>query len=157
MEKSTEINGFIIPSWKMLEKIDCRKYMDYKNMDLFHLYHSYLEAYRPVRKYFCLCGTLSSKGDAKFSVVHFCSLIDNTTCFCFRRFLSSTSDVRKLLQYYNIHNDINNWQLYLICNDSLLKFFESKMLNIPDFFIFSLIYFYNKFISITCKSPSKIF
>ena len=39
--------GFIIVPLKVLEEIDYRNYMDYKNMDLFHLCHSCLEPYRP--------------------------------------------------------------------------------------------------------------
>ena len=68
--------------------------MYYKYMDLFHLCHSCLEAYRSGRKYFILCVTLSSKEDAIFPVIHFSYFIDNGICF-FQRFLLPRSDVKK--------------------------------------------------------------
>ena len=73
--------GIIMLSSKVWEKTDYRNYMYYKNMVLFHLCHSCLEAYRSGRKYFILCVTSSSEEDAIFSVMHFSYFIDNCTCF----------------------------------------------------------------------------
>ena len=89
--------GIIMLSLKVWEKIDYRKYMHYKNMDLFQLCHYCLGAYRPGRKCFILCVTLSSKENALFCVIYFFYFIGNRTFFFFffNRFLSSASDVKK--------------------------------------------------------------
>ena len=71
--------GFIVPCWKVWEKIDMDLF--HMGMDLLHFCHSCLEAYRPGQRYFYICVTLSSKEYAKFSVIHFFSLINNNTCF----------------------------------------------------------------------------
>ena len=78
--------GIIMLSLKVWEKIDYRKYVHYKNMDLFQLCHYCLGAYRPGRKCFILCVTLSSKENALFCVIYFCYFIDNCTFF-FQSFL----------------------------------------------------------------------
>ena len=73
--------GIIMLSLKVWEKIDYRKYMHYKNMDLFQLCHYCLGAYRLGRKCFIPCVTLSSKENALFCVIYFSYFIDNRTLF----------------------------------------------------------------------------
>ena len=75
--------GIIMLSLKVWEKIDYRKYMHYKNMDLFQLCHYCLGAYRPGRKCFILCVTLSSKENALFCVIYFFYFIGNRKFFFF--------------------------------------------------------------------------